>query len=60
MPTSNNLKSGEKGVENFEKLYVFIHKEKKGLQIPYCKLSHRLNSQRIKLEFEGFFFSLCS
>lgn len=29
MPTTNNLKSGEKGVENFENLYGFTHKEKK-------------------------------
>lgn len=38
MPTSNNLKSGEKGVENFEKLYVFIHKGKKRLTNPLLQI----------------------
>ena len=46
MPTINDLKSS---VENFDSLYGFIH-----IQILYLKLSNRLSSQRIKLEFEAF------
>ena len=46
MPTINDLKSS---VENFDNLYGFIH-----IQILYLKLSNRLSSQRIKLEFEAF------
>ena len=52
MHTTIDLKSC---VENFDNLYEFVYK--KDLQILYCKLSHRLNSQRIKLEFEGFYLS---
>lgn len=43
MPTTNDLKSNEESVESFDNLYVFIHKENKGLHVLYCKLSHRLN-----------------
>ena len=46
MPTINDLKSS---VENFDNLCGFIH-----IQILYLKLSNRLSSQRIKLEFEAF------
>ena len=46
MPTINDLKSS---VENFDSLYGFIR-----IQILYLKLSNRLSSQRIKLEFEAF------
>ena len=46
MPPINDLKSS---VENFDSLYGFIR-----IQILYLKLSNRLSSQRIKLEFEAF------